>query len=133
MKLIQLEFVRDNLPPGWLPYYIYEIAVNQEIVGKITLRCGDNQERYYDGHVGYHIDENYRGNGYGYQALLLIGNVAMSKGFKQLILTCDPDNIYSKKIIEKVGIYLETKTIPKNQKKNFTKAEISKDIYIWNL
>ncbi len=133
MKLIEIEYVSEWLPKGWLPYYIYEIQVDNKVVGKITLRTGNIHERYYDGHVGYHIDVEFRGKRYGYQALLLVGKIACEKGFKELILTCDPNNIYSKRIIEKVANHIETKIIPKEQKRNFTKEEVIKDIYIWNL
>ena len=57
MKLNLLAYETKNLPIGWKPYYIYEIEVDQQDVGRIVLREGTNQERYFDGHIGYSIDE----------------------------------------------------------------------------
>ena len=60
MKLIKQEYVDKGLPRGWKPYYIYQIVVNNEVVGKVVLREGTLEERYYDGHVGYSVDKQYR-------------------------------------------------------------------------
>ena len=59
MKLIKQEYVDKGLPRGWQPYYIYQIVVNNEVVGKVVLREGKLEERYYDGHVGYSVDKQY--------------------------------------------------------------------------
>ena len=61
MKLELIEYVKVNLPAGFLPYSIYSIIIEEKEVGRIILREGSDQECYYDGHIGYHIDEEYRG------------------------------------------------------------------------
>ena len=48
MKLIRQEYVDKDLPKGWKPYYIYQIVVNNQMVGKVVLRKGTLEERYYD-------------------------------------------------------------------------------------
>ena len=72
MKLELIEYVKVNLPAGFLPYSIYSIIIEEKEVGRIILREGSDQECYYDGHIGYHIDEEYRGHHYAVQALSLI-------------------------------------------------------------
>ena len=55
MKLELLTYEKENLPCGWKPYYIYLIMVDHIEVGRIVLREGSNEERYYDGNNGYMI------------------------------------------------------------------------------
>lgn len=60
----------------------------------------------YIGHIGYRIEEPYRGNKYSAKACLLIKNVAIEHGMKKLIITCNPDNYASRKICEIIGTRL---------------------------
>ena len=131
MELVILEEVKDNLPAGFDPYTIFLIMVDNEEVGRLVLRSGDEYSRYFDGHIGYTIDEDYRGHHYAYQACLLLKEYVKDK---TLIITCDPDNIASKKTIEKLGCeYIETKPVPASLKKYFSKDEFVKCIYRWHL
>lgn len=134
LKLVKKEYVDKNLPKGWQPYYIYEMVIDDKIVGKIVLREGTSEERYYDGHIGYTVDKKYQGHNYAYQATMLLKKEALLLGFDELIITCSPDNIASKKTILKLKAeYLETVVIPKKLRKNFAAGEIEKEIYIIKL
>lgn len=134
MKLIELEYVNTNLPKDWKPYYIFLMKVENKIVGKVVLREGTRKERYYDGHVGYTVDSAYRGHNYAYQAVMLLKDKAVKLGFKELIITCSPDNIASKKTILKLDpIYLETVTIPEILRKDFEPGETVKEVYLIEL
>ena len=62
MKLQLLEYIDQNLPEGFTPYSIYQIFVCNQEVGRLTFREGTLEEHYYDGHIGYHIEEEYRGH-----------------------------------------------------------------------
>ena len=64
MRLELLSYENTNLLPGWKPYFIYLIMVDHQEVGRIVLREGNSLERYYDGHIGYSIEEKYRGHHY---------------------------------------------------------------------
>ena len=131
MELVILEEVKDHLPKGFDPYTIFLIMVDDNEVGRLVLRSGDESSRYFDGHIGYTIDEEYRGHNYAYQACLLLKEYVTEKS---LIITCDPNNIASKKTIEKLGCeYIETKPVPKSLKKYFSKDELEKCIYRWHL
>lgn len=130
MKLRLLAYENINLPVGWKPYYIYEIIVNDQAVGRIVLREGSNEERYFDGHIGYTIDKEYQGHHYSRDACLLLFKEAKEKGFKELIITCSPQNIASRKIIESLPfLFIEEKAVPKYLQKNFDKDETIKRIY----
>lgn len=134
MHLVEEIYIDKDLPNGWKPYYIYAIIVDDTLVGKVTLRCGSSEEHDIDGHVGYTIDPPYRGHHYAYQAMLLIKEIAKEKGYLELIITCNPDNIASKKTILKLNAtYIETKKIPTSMKKYFDQEEIEKQIYVLKL
>lgn len=131
MELVLFLDVQDDLPDGFLPYKIYSIMENNIEVGRLVLREGDDEQRYYDGHIGYTIDEEYRGHSYAYQACLLLKDVC---DYDHYIITCDPQNMASKKTIEKLGArFIEIKAIPKHLKKHFNKDEKEKCIYIWEV
>lgn len=70
---------KENLPRGWKPYYIYLIMVDHIEVGRIVLREGSNEERYYDGHIGYTIEKEYWGYHYSKDACLLLFDKAKEK------------------------------------------------------
>lgn len=134
MQLIEEAYIDKNLPKDWKPYYVYQIIVDENVVGRVILRLGTIQERYYDGHIGYTIDEEYRGHHYAYLALLKVKDIAIEKGFQELVITCSPNNVASKKTILKLNaIYIETKSVPSSLRKYFSKEETEKEIYIWKL
>ncbi|WP_028043598.1 GNAT family N-acetyltransferase [Candidatus Stoquefichus massiliensis] len=129
MRLELLEYVHENLPEGFTPYYIYSIIVNEEEVGRITVRVGSDLEHYYDGHIGYTVFEEYQGHNYAYQGCLLLKTMIE---FDHLIMTCDPHNKASQKVIQKLGCqYIETKVIPQYLRKFFNQDEKEKMIYMW--
>lgn len=86
-----------------LPFYYYDICVDDTAIGKISVRIGNNYHSYYNGNIGYEIDKEYRGNNYAYKACKLVLQVAKAHGMIELILTCDESNIASYKTIEKLG------------------------------
>ena len=89
-----------------LPFYYYDIYVDETVVGKISIRIGKNYHSYYNGNIGYEIDKEYRGNNYAYKASKLVLQVAKAHNMSELILTCDESNIASYKTIEKLGAEL---------------------------
>lgn len=134
MKLEKQIYIDTDLPKGWKPYYIYLMKVENKIVGRLTLREGTNEERYFDGHIGYTVEPEFRGHNYAYQAVLALKPIAQKMGFKELIITCSPDNIASKKTILKLkAIHLETVKIPLKYRKDFGAGETVKEIYLIKL
>ena len=89
-----------------LPFYYYDIFVDDTAVGKISIRIGNNYHSYYNGNIGYEIDKEYRGSNYAYKASKLVLQVAKAHNMSELILTCDESNIASYKTIEKLGAEL---------------------------
>ncbi len=89
-----------------LPFYYYDICIGDTPIGKISIRIGNNYHSYYNGHIGYEIDKEYRGSNYAYKASKLVLQVAKAHNMGELILTCDESNVASYKTIEKLGAEL---------------------------
>ncbi len=84
-------------------------------IGKISIRIGHNEHSYFNGNVGYEIDEAFRGNGYAKLAVEMTYQIAKFHGMTHLIISCDEDNDSSKRVINKLGgIHIETILPPKN-------------------
>lgn len=99
-----------------IPFYYYDIIrkANSATVGKISIRIGNNFHSYYNGHIGYEIFKEYRGNSYAYKASQMVLDVARSHSMGFIYLTCDESNIASYKTIEKFGAELvEICDVPK--------------------
>ena len=115
MELKLIEFNPGN--DVEIPFYWYEIIPKRinKPVGKISIRLGNNYHSYYNGHIGYEVDEEYRGHGFSYQASKLVLQVAKDYGMDFLYLVCDEDNVASYKTIEKLGAkLLEVTVVPKD-------------------
>ena len=104
LRLIDTYEAKD----GALPFYWWNIYSRKEmaVVGKISLRVGYNDHVYYNGHIGYEVDDPFRGNHYALQACSLLPQVARSHNMNKLYLTCNHDNAASYKTIEKLGATL---------------------------
>jgi predicted acetyltransferase len=84
--------------------YRWEIVVGDARVGNISFRLGhgDYLEKY-AGHVGYGIDQAYRGHRYAARATRLVLPVARSHGFRIVWITCNPENAASRRTCELAG------------------------------
>jgi len=93
---------------GYVPSYVYHIYEPQGLapIGYIDLRIGENENLFYGGHIGYRIHEDFRGHGYAGKACRLIVPLAKAHGMQMLRITCNPDNLASKRTIEKLGAKL---------------------------
>ena len=96
-----------------IPFYYYDIWVGDHQVGKISIRIGDNYHSYYNGHVGYEVEEPDRGHRYSLSALKLVLPVARYHGMERIYITCDKSNVASRRIIELAGgLLVEIAPIP---------------------
>lgn len=88
---------------GQLPYYYYDVFVEDAHVGKISVRIGDNFHAYYNGHIGYEVNPEFQGHGYARRACALALDVARAHGMSRLYVTCAEDNVPSWHTIEGLG------------------------------
>ena len=111
---ITLRLIERNPGGKELPYYYYDILDASGSVGKISIRIGNNTNAYYNGHIGYEIDEAHRGNHYALRACQLVLPVAKAHDMNHLFLTCQESNTASRKTIVQLGAtLLEIADIPK--------------------
>jgi len=91
-------------------YTILWLVEGDEFIGRLSLRHELNDFLHkFAGHIGYFISPKYRHKGYGKLILELGLEFAGDKGFEKVLLTCDDDNIGSRKIIESNGGIYENK------------------------
>lgn len=96
----------NNLPKEDVMTSTFWLIDNKEVVGVVRIR---HEEVDSAGHIGYDISPNFRNKGYGNQILKLALEKAIKIGIKEIVLTCNIDNITSRKIIENNnGILLST-------------------------
>lgn len=88
----------NDLPQGNVATSTFWLIDEKEVVGVVRIR---HQEVESAGHIGYDISPDHRNIGYGFEILKLALEESKKIGIKEVILTCNIDNIASKKIIEK--------------------------------
>ena len=95
---------RDRVTPGRVPNAEFWLIANDEFTGRLSLRYELNEYLLrVAGHIGYEIRPTCRRQGYGKEILTLGLQEAKASGLKRVLITCDEDNLGSKKIIEANG------------------------------
>lgn len=117
--MVNLQLLEHVFPTSTIPwdYDIYLIMVANEEVGRLVYRQGKLADLMECGHIGYGIDTPYRHHGYAYQACLELFKIIQ---VKEVIITCDEDNIASIKTIEKLNV-LEKRLCEQPSNKEYTK------------
>lgn len=107
----------DNKFPGdlnrnYVPAYEFNLALDagRIKIGYLQLRIGSTSDLLlYAGHIGYGVDEPYRGHRYAARACQLILPLAREHEMREVVITCDPSNNASKRTCELIGAnYIET-------------------------
>lgn len=101
-----------DISEQWGPFSTYWLVNNKaDIVGTIRLRhqLTDVTEEL-GGHIGYDVPHKHRNKGYGTHLLKLTLEKARDLNIKRLLLTCSPNNLASRKIIEHNGGVFEKET-----------------------
>ena len=89
---------------GWVPAYHFDICLPDGTkIGRCDLRIGHNQKLYYGGNIGYTVFPDYRGNHYAEKACRLLFELARRHGLGYVIITCNPDNLPSRRTCERLG------------------------------
>ncbi len=91
---------------GRSPCYAFHIcdAESGILVGDVRLRVGNTEDlRLYAGHIGYGIHVEYRGRRFATHAVRLLMPLALRHGMSELWITCDPENIASRRTCELAG------------------------------
>ena len=84
-------------------YHFRILTADSSDVGHINFRVGDTEHvRACAGHIGFEVDEQFRGHGYALQACRAIAPLVRSVS-GTVTITCDPDNAASMRTIERLG------------------------------
>jgi predicted acetyltransferase len=84
-------------------------------VGKLILRLdrSDPGLQAFAGHIAFEIAPEHRGHAHARRACLLLCPLAREHGFTELWLTAAPDNLASRRTIERLGAdHIDTVAIP---------------------
>jgi predicted acetyltransferase len=104
-----VQHLLDNEDPGKVPTQFvtqtnYWLVKGDEFIGRTSLRHELNEQlRLIGGHIGYEIRPSRRQQGYGTAILGLVLPKARQRGLTRVLITCDADNIASRRIIEHHG------------------------------
>ncbi len=104
---VTLRFVRimpGDTSRGFVPWYHLRIVTpDGSDAGHINFRVGDTEHvRLAAGHIGFEVHELFRGHGYALQACRALAPFVRSVS-GSITVTCDPDNIASRRTLEKLG------------------------------
>ena len=79
-------------------------AASGIVMGRINLRVGHTEHlTLYRGHVGFGVEERFRGNRLALRSCRLLAGLARHHSVVPLWLTCDPGNLASQKTLESLG------------------------------
>lgn len=105
IKLTLLKLLPHGHPDmGEMPILFFRIRLLDDTwIGSCDLRLGNSEITDILGHVGYSIDEHYRGHHYAERACRLLCGYAKRANMTQLDITCDIDNYASIRTCERLG------------------------------
>ena len=96
-----------NLPKGYVGQSIFWLYISDIPVGIAKIRHElTDESRKNGGNIGYAIDPNFRGKGYGNEILKLLILEAKKMNITEILLTVDKYNYPSRRVIENNGGYI---------------------------
>jgi predicted acetyltransferase len=100
-----------NLQPGQIPETVFWLVEGETFIGRLSIRTTRDEALIRTvGNIGYMIRPTRRRMGYGTAILALALPAAKALGLTRVLVTCDEDNIASRKIIARNGGRLEGAT-----------------------
>lgn len=118
---------------GIIGGYLFRIyhKKTREYVGYVSLRLGESPALYYLGHIGYRIEEEWRGNGFAGKACKLIQPLLQRLRMESVVITTDVGNIASRKTCEHLHCALERIAPVPARYRNICAGSTAKCRYIW--
>lgn len=87
-----------------VPAYRFDMVVGGVKAGSISLRVGSGAFiEQYAGHIGYGVEYEFRGHRYAARACQLLFALARQHELTMLWITCNPENVASRRTCELIG------------------------------
>jgi predicted acetyltransferase len=95
----------EALRPGaYVPFTELWVVEGEEFLGRVSLRHELNELLYtWGGHIGYAVRPGARRRGVATAALAGMLEVCRERGIDPVLVTCDEDNVGSRRVIEGAG------------------------------
>lgn len=106
LELVLLAQYPGDTAKSRVPGYEFEMRGSQtgRVMGHIRFRVGDiDGVLKYGCHVGYDVNEEFRGHKYAARSLRLLLPLARAHGLRELWIGCDPTNVASRRTCEVAG------------------------------
>ena len=104
---LELEEARPSKPEkGFVPEYRFSMVNTKTgaVMGNISLRVGLTEKlKELGGHIGYEVEEQYRGNNYAARSCRLLYPLFRKLEINPAVITCALDNLPSVRTIESLG------------------------------
>lgn len=113
-------------------FYIYQ-AHTRNYAGYVSLRLGESGGLYYLGHIGYRVEEKYRGHGYAEKACRLMLPLLQRLQIESVVITNNVENIASRRTCEKLGCVLERIAPVPREYRALCAGAPKKCRYIWRI
>ena len=112
VKFVENTKYKETVTPGFVTAHTFFALDNDKIVGVINGRHELNDYLLnFGGHIGYSVRKSERRKGYGKKMLAYTSEFLFSLGLEKILITCDKNNIASKRTIESCGGILENEII----------------------
>jgi predicted acetyltransferase len=104
----QLEHEETPRPAGWVTGTYLWMVEDDEVVGRISFRHELTPHLLeIGGHIGYGVRPTARRRGHAGAAVAQMLPRCAARGLDRVLITCDEDNVASRKVIENSGGVLE--------------------------
>ena len=116
-----VEFVENTkykgtVTPGFVTAHTFFALDNDKIVGIINARHELNDYLLnFGGHIGYSVRKSERRKGYAKRMLNYTSEFLFSLGLEKILITCDKNNIASKRTIESCGGFLDNEIVEESR------------------
>ena len=107
---------KETVTPGFVTAHTFFALDNDKIVGIINGRHELNDYLLnFGGHIGYSVRKSERRKGYAKKMLNYTSEFLFSLGLDKILVTCDKNNIASKRTIESCDGILENEVIEESR------------------
>ena len=107
---------KETVTPGFVTAHTFFALDDNKIVGIINARHELNDYLLnFGGHIGYSVRKSERRKGYGKKMLNYTSEFLFSLGLEKILITCDKNNIASKRTIESCGGILENEVVDESR------------------